>query len=75
MDRDRVRHRVEALLHRITGEQEARDALAGAARELRHPHLDLEERRRRQSAAERPGENPRRGVRRGAGRGATSARG
>jgi hypothetical protein len=67
MKADRGRPQNEGLLRRITGESDARDALARVARELRRRQLDLGARRRRQRAAERVRENPRRGVHRSSG--------
>jgi hypothetical protein len=63
MQTDRARRQIEGLLGRLTGEPEARDAVARVACELRRQHGDLGERRRRQRAAARAEENPRRGVR------------
>jgi len=68
--------RTNDLLRRLTGELDARDALARVSLELRRRHDDLQDRRqRRNAAALRAGENPRRGVRRSAGIAASATRG
>jgi hypothetical protein len=73
MKRDLAGRQIEGLLRRITGESDARDALARVGRELRRRHGDLGARRERQRAAARAQENPRRGVRRRGGAGTKSA--
>lgn len=73
MKRDLAGRQIEGLLRRITGESDARDALARVARELRRPHGDLGARRQWRRAAARAEENPRRGVRRGGGASTNSA--
>ena len=46
--------------HKPTAEEHLHESLDELAEDLRVPHDDVEERRRRQQAAERAGENPRR---------------
>jgi hypothetical protein len=53
MKGDVAGRQIEGLLRRITGESDARDALARVGRELRRRHGDLGARRGRQRAAAR----------------------
>lgn len=56
--------RDRGVVEHLTGEEKSREDLERLAAELRRPHRDAGERRRRREAAEEAERNPRRGVRR-----------